>query len=292
MAQLTIGLGIAVFLVGALLYAVFSVPALRKRAPSAPRMSSVVVIIGLVLFVGGLFLGPDELSTVTKVTPVVSADVPKASVTFTSDPEGAKLIISNSYKGKTPVTVPVPINQEVAYRLEPAEPYADYDLYKPYNGKLNVSGEDAINVWIDRTTTEEQQAQQVHREQEQQEAEAKKLAREEAVRLEKLSQTQLIIEGFSWTRDDDYQSMIYEGKVTNNTDTTLQYAKVSAEFYTKDKQFISSDWTYLDITSLLPGQSSTFKGYANWNPAADTAQINFVDRKNAYLISTLRENLP
>ena len=257
-----------------------------------PRTSGIVVVVGLVLFIGGLFLGPDESSASTRAAPVSIPDVPKANVTFTSDPEGATLIVLNSYKGKTPVTVQVPINQEVNYRLEPAEPYEDYDLYKPYNGKLTVSGEDAINVWLDRTTNEEQQAQQVQREQERQKAEAEKLAREEAARLEKLSRTQLIIEGFSWTRDDDYQNMTYEGKVTNNTNAILQYTKVSAEFYTEDEQFISSDWTYLDITSLLPGQSSTFKGYADWNPAAATAQINFVDRKNAYLVSTLRENLP
>ena len=100
----------------------------------------------------------------------------------------------------------------------------------------------------------------------------------------------VIVDGWNWTRNDRSQIIKYQGKVTNNRNSTLQFARIHMEFYTVKDEFISSDWTYLDITALLPGQSSTFTGYADWNPAAAYARYYFVDRYGNRLHSMTRKD--
>ena len=46
----------------------------------------------------------------------------------------------------------------MTYTVEAREPY-EYNLYKPFTGTLNVTEDDAISVWLERTTAEEQRAQ-------------------------------------------------------------------------------------------------------------------------------------
>ena len=130
--------------------------------------------------------GSQEPARAAAPTPPID-DSPKANVTFTSDPEGANVIVLNSNKGKTPVTVAVPMNQEVNYRIEPTEPYEDYDLYKAYNGKLNVSEDNAVNVWLERTTAEEQESQKLQREVDRAAAEVERQAAARAAQDEKLA---------------------------------------------------------------------------------------------------------
>ena len=106
-----------------------------------------------------------------------------------------------------------------------------------------------------------------------------------------IERAQIIIEGWSWTREDRFQHMKFEGKVTNNTSRTLAFAKAFVEFYTAEGQFITSDYTYLDINNLLPGQSTTFTGYGNWNPSAEKATLNIVGSDNQPFFAIKREDI-
>lgn len=219
----------------------------------------------------------------------------QVTVSFTSDPSGARVYVDDSQRGTTPLKLQVAKDQTITYVVEAKEPYPSYDLYKPYQATLTPTKDEAVSVWLDRTTAAEQKAQKAAYEA-QQRADAErrrqqKLAEAERQRQQELASIDLIIEGWSWTRDDRYQQIKYEGKVTNNTHQTLGFVQAHVELYTANDDFISSDYTYLDITALLPGQSSTFTGYASWNPAAKTASIVFVDRAGNMLHTMTRKQV-
>lgn len=111
----------------------------------------------------------------------VEAAKPKVEVTFTSDPEGALVTVGNSAKGRTPVIVPVLANEAVSYSVVAEEPFEDYTLYKPFGGTLNVSETGGVSVWLERTSAEEQAAQQQAAEEVRQ-AEAQRQREAEAAR--------------------------------------------------------------------------------------------------------------
>lgn len=105
--------------------------------------------------------------------------IPKVNVTFTSDPEDATIYVDGQRMGTTPATVQVPKDQRVHYRLVASEPYSDYNLYEPFTSAVTLTDDDAINVWIPRTTAEEQAAQRERAEQARREQEAARKAEEE-----------------------------------------------------------------------------------------------------------------
>lgn len=208
----------------------------------------------------------------------------QVTLSFTSDPSGASVYVGGQRRGTTPLTLQANKGETLTYTLTAKEPYKAYDLYKPYQGSITPTKDEAVSVWLDRTTAAEQQAQKAAYET-QQRAEA------ERQRQQKLANVDLIIEGWSWNRNDSARIIKYQGKVTNNTDHTLRFGQVYWELYTTDGQFISSDSTYLDVTALLPGQSSTFTGYAEWNPAAQKANAYFVDREGNRLNAMTRKQV-
>ncbi len=63
--------------------------------------------------------------------------------------------------------------------------------------------------------------------------------------------------------------------MTNQSAITLEYVMAQVEFYTVDNTFITADDSYVDYTTLLPGQSSPFKVYTDENPAIATAKVYF-----------------
>ena len=209
---------------------------------------------------------------------------PRVNVTFTSDPTGATVRVGGVNHGRTPTRFSAVAGEPLNYEITADEPYDDYDLYETFRGTVTQTQDVAIDVWIDRTTAAEQAASRDA-------AAAAAAAREAAERTRRLANTDLIIEAWSWVREDRFQSMRYEGQVTNNRSSTLEFAQVFIEFYTGDGTFISSDWTYLDITSLLPGQRSTFTGYGSWNPAAQRASIYFVDWNRSRLNAVRRADM-
>ena len=238
--------------------------ATRKRNGCMGLLLFGVVLFSLPSLINGFNTGREDAQA--RAEEVAEAAVPKANVTFTSDPEGASVIVLQSNKGKTPVTVEVPINQEVSYRIEPAEPYEDYDLYKAYNGKLTATGDDAVSVWLERTTAEEQAAQR-------QAAETSRVEAERRACEARSQNSPLVVENWRWYTEYDYA--IAEGKVTNRSSETLRNVQAVIEFKTSDGQFITSDSSLLDYTDLLPGQSTPFKVYARANPAMERASLDF-----------------
>ncbi len=77
---------------------------------------------------------------------------------FTSDPAGSSLIVNGEAKGVTPATVQVESGELFSYALTAPEPY-DYNLFKPYSGSYTPTKDEALSIWIERTTAEEQQTQ-------------------------------------------------------------------------------------------------------------------------------------
>lgn len=110
------------------------------------------------------------------VTPTAEelADVRTVDVTFTSDPEGAAVLIEGSQVGTTPHTAQMPPEESFDYTIRAEEPYEDYDLYKPYSGSLTAEEGVTVDVWLDRTTAEEQRAHREERAEARAEAERKR----------------------------------------------------------------------------------------------------------------------
>ncbi len=56
---------------------------------------------------------------------------------------------------------------------------------------------------------------------------------------------------------------------------TLENVEVVVEYMTAGGDFITSDSTLIEYTTLLPGQTSPFKSMTRWNPAIKKASIGF-----------------
>lgn len=98
---------------------------------------------------------PPLYTSASAATPA-NRDAKKHKVTITSDPLGAYVYLDGkTYTShKTPVTLELsegPHTYLVGYETYQAE----YDLYKPYSGKLAVEKSTAIDVWLDRYTPDE-----------------------------------------------------------------------------------------------------------------------------------------
>ena len=91
------------------------------------------------------------------------------------------------------------------------------------------------------------------------------------------SNKQLILERGWGCSNSAYGNYIYtEGQVTNNTSRSLKYLKAYVSMMAGDT-FVTSDFTYVDFTTLLPGQSSAFKIITDGNPAITSCKISFQD---------------
>ena len=78
---------------------------------------------------------------------------------------------------------------------------------------------------------------------------------------------------WSWKKDHDYA--IVNGQVKNLTNQKIIHAKAEVTWYDKNDKMITYDFTYLDLTTLMPGQTSNFKIMERWNPAMNTANLRF-----------------
>jgi hypothetical protein len=206
-----------------------------------------------------------------------SGNTPKAfvKVTFSSDPSGATLFVNGKEKGVTPITVSLEKDSLNIYALTVEEPYESYSLYKRFAGELIPSKDESISVWIERTTNEEQAAQIAKFEEEQRAAEQRRLEQERQACLQRTWSSPLVLESFRWYTEYGYA--IAEGLVTNRSGVTLENLMVVVEFYTADDTFITADDALVEYTTLLPGQSTPFKVYADENPVMETARVGFTD---------------
>jgi len=83
----------------------------------------------------------------------------------------------------------------------------------------------------------------------------------------------LLLLDWSWHEEGSYA--IVEGLVKNISDASLEDVQAACEFYTEDKDFITSDTSLIEYNPLLPEQTSPFKIYAKFNPRMHSAKIDF-----------------
>ncbi len=73
------------------------------------------------------------------------------TVTLVSDPSEADVFIEGDLRGKTPLELTIPVNQDLDYLLS-REPNAAENLrYQSYEGVLNVASDSEISVWLERS---------------------------------------------------------------------------------------------------------------------------------------------
>lgn len=89
----------------------------------------------------------------------VTAEQAKVTMSISSDPTDAAVIVDNLLVGRTPMDFELERGETVSLRVEAREPYLEYDLYKPYRTELTVEEGRSLDVWIPRTSAEEQAAQ-------------------------------------------------------------------------------------------------------------------------------------
>ena len=113
-------------------------------------------------------------------------DTTKSTITFTSDPPGATVFVSQYgtflQEGQTPVEVELE-NGPHTYRVGFYDFEDEFELYKTYTGKVNVTQDDGISVWLDRRSAEDIADRQRQREEEAAQAQAEQEAELEAQRV-------------------------------------------------------------------------------------------------------------
>lgn len=239
----------------------------------------IVVAIGI-----SLFVRTDGTSAGLQAQANTKPKSELVSIAISSDPTDAIVTIDGRVRGRTPATVELEVGKTYQYQLRAVEPYTDYNLFRTFSSSLTPSQDTAISVWIDRTTAEEQALQRKQAE------EARKKAEQERCQRQ-LASVALIIEDSSWYRERYGSYVTAEGRVTNNTAVTINYAKVLIEYYTDNLTFVTSDWSYLELTALLPGQSTPYKIMTRENPAMARASVRFIDRSGSELASQARSKL-
>lgn len=138
-----------------------------------------VLAIALIVcsFLLGLYIGNTSKPQLGQQ--VTQALTPKVDITFTSDPSGSILYVDGKVIGNTPQTVSLDKDKAIRYQVKAVEPYEHYDLYKIYSSELTATANNTVDIWLDRTTQEEQQTQIAAFEKKQQEAEEQRIAQEQ-----------------------------------------------------------------------------------------------------------------
>lgn len=148
----------------------------------------------------------------------------------------------------------------------------------------------AISVWIDRTTATEQAAQREAAAADRaREAEARARAEQERCR-ERIAQAAVIIEDWHWGRTAGGAYVEAEGRVTNNSGSTLRNIQALVEYETADGQFITSDYGTIELRDLLPRQSSPFSVLTPYNPAMSRARLRIREFFGSVIPAITRDN--
>lgn len=83
-------------------------------------------------------------------------NIPKYTISVTSDPPRARVYLGGEfYSAKRTPTKLTLTKGEHTYRVAFEDYEDEWRLYKPFRGKLNVSRNESISVWLDRRTAEE-----------------------------------------------------------------------------------------------------------------------------------------
>ena len=97
------------------------------------------------------------------------------NLTFTSDPTGADVFVGQYKVGTTPYTTQREAGEPFEYTIRMDDPHGKYDLYEPYADTVTPEGDMTVDVWLDRTTPEEQAVQRQQYEEAQAQAAARDL---------------------------------------------------------------------------------------------------------------------
>lgn len=130
---------------------------ISKRA----RPYAIAGVVAAFAVTAWLELGPAAQGEPTRES--TPRPAPHVDVTITSDPSGASVKVNGSQRGLTPVTFSAPMGAPLEYRVEADEPFDDYDLYVPYRGTVTPTEDVAIDVWLERTSAEQQAEQRTSR---------------------------------------------------------------------------------------------------------------------------------
>jgi hypothetical protein len=136
--------------------------------------------------------------------------------------------------------------------------------------RMQIYKEDYISYGVKQIIAKEMRAYRVSKQNEE-----ARLAKEQSRRsLEStLNRVVLVLGDWEWGEQHGYA--IVEGEVTNISQSSIQNVQAVVRFYTSSDQFITSDTSLLEFNPILPGQTSPFKVYAQWNPEMRTARISF-----------------
>lgn len=78
------------------------------------------------------------------------------TITITSDPPGASVFLDGGAYRTNVTPIEIDLSEgEHSYRVAFEDYEDEFNLYKPYQGKLNVTEDDSISVWLDRRTAGE-----------------------------------------------------------------------------------------------------------------------------------------
>jgi hypothetical protein len=81
------------------------------------------------------------------------------------------------------------------------------------------------------------------------------------------------IGGWSWRQEDGYA--IAEGQVTSLFPHALEDVEAVVTFSSKDGEFITSRSAPIQFNPILPGQTSSWRVAADWNPSIASASLRF-----------------
>src|SRR5690606_19468872 len=83
------------------------------------------------------------------------------------------------------------------------------------------------------------------------------------------------LELLDWRWSESYGYAIAEGRVRNISGRRLENVVAQVTWYDRSEGFITADEALISLNPILPGQTSTFKVMASWNPAMHTASVSF-----------------
>lgn len=137
-------------------------PALgRERSNQDARATGRVPLLELLVVAVLVMLAVPSLILAARSQ--VNAGESQVRLSVSSDPAGAAVIVDDLWVGTTPVELELVRDQEVALRVVAREPYLEYDLYKPFRTTMALEGDRNLNIWIPRTSAEEQARQRESR---------------------------------------------------------------------------------------------------------------------------------
>jgi type VI secretion system protein VasI len=136
-----------------------------------------VTFLVIVSFVLGVYIG--KANSLPNNQQNSTPEKQQVKITFTSDPTNSVLYIDGKMLGSTPHTATLEKGKEIKYQIKAQETYEEYDLYKTYDGVFTATENTTVDIWLDRTTKEEQEIQMAAFQEKQKRAEEKRIAEEQ-----------------------------------------------------------------------------------------------------------------